>query len=73
MSVITVASSKGGVGKTTVALHLATMFARQGRTLLIDGDPQASAAKWAGWRRDTAFEPSPVTTRLNGKEILSEG
>lgn len=73
MSLITVASSKGGVGKTTVALHLATMFARQGRTLLIDGDPQASAAKWAGWRRDTAFEPSPVTTRLNGKEILSEG
>jgi chromosome partitioning protein len=73
MALITVASSKGGVGKTTVALHLATMFARQGRTLLIDGDPQASAAKWAGWRRDTAFEPSPVTTRLNGKEILSEG
>ncbi|KLA76014.1 ParA family protein, partial [Xanthomonas euvesicatoria] len=45
----------------------------QGKTLLIDGDPQASAAKWAGWRRDTTFEPSPVTTRLNGKEILSEG
>ena len=73
MSIITVAALKGGVGKTTTAIHLATMFARQGRTLLIDGDPQASAAKWAGWRREANFEPSPVTTRLNGKEILSEG
>ena len=73
MSIITVASSKGGVGKTTTAIHLATRLAREGRTLLIDGDPQASAAKWAGWRRETGFGPSPVTTRLNGKEILSEG
>jgi len=73
MTVYAVASTKGGVGKTSTALHLATMLAKQGKTLLIDGDPQASAAKWAGWRRDTTFEPSPVTTRLNGKEILSEG
>lgn len=68
MTVYAVASTKGGVGKTSTALHLATMLAKQGNTLLIDGDPQASAAKWAGWRRDTTFEPSPVTTRLNGKE-----
>jgi chromosome partitioning protein len=45
-----VVNTKGGVGKTTTAVHLATMLARTERTLLIDGDPQASAASWAGTR-----------------------
>jgi chromosome partitioning protein len=68
-----VVNSKGGVGKTTTAVHLATMLSRQEPTLLIDGDPQASAASWAAWRRDTDFSPSPTTTCLSGKAILSEG
>lgn len=43
-TVITVASSKGGVGKTTIATHLAVGLALRGhRTLLIDLDPTASA------------------------------
>lgn len=46
-----VVNTKGGVGKTTTAVHLATMLARTERTLLIDGDPQTSAASWAAWRR----------------------
>jgi chromosome partitioning protein len=68
-----VVNTKGGVGKTTTAVHLATMLARTDRTLLIDGDPQASAASWAAWRRDAQREPSPTTTCLAGKAILSEG
>jgi chromosome partitioning protein len=68
-----VVNTKGGVGKTTTAVHLATMLARTDRTLLIDGDPQASAASWAAWRREAQRDPSPTTTCLAGKAILAEG
>ena len=36
---ITVTNYKGGVGKTTTAVHLAAYFQRLAPTLLIDGDP----------------------------------
>ncbi|MEO0352764.1 MAG: ParA family protein, partial [Cyanobacteria bacterium P01_A01_bin.15] len=41
--IITVASFKGGVGKTTTAIHLAAFFQGKGKTLLIDADPNCSA------------------------------
>lgn len=43
---ITVAGFKGGVGKTTSAVHLASYFAKKGDTLLVDGDPNRSATGW---------------------------
>ncbi len=45
--IITVASFKGGVAKTTTAVHLATYFSKLASTLLIDGDPNRSASGWA--------------------------
>lgn len=49
MRVLTVSNFKGGVGKTTTAVNLATLCAQHGlRTLLIDLDPQASATDYFG-------------------------
>jgi len=52
MITIALISQKGGVGKTTLAIHLATAFEAQGRqTLLVDLDPQTSAAEWKDARQ----------------------
>jgi len=46
MHFIAVTGFKGGVAKTTSALHLARFLSERGTTLLIDGDPNASCRKW---------------------------
>jgi chromosome partitioning protein len=45
--IVTVTSFKGGVGKTTTAIHLAAFLQGHAETLLIDADPNRSALNWA--------------------------
>jgi chromosome partitioning protein len=49
MNIITVINAKGGCGKSTIAMSLATGLAGRGfSTLLIDMDPQAQVTQWLG-------------------------
>ena len=49
--IVALLNQKGGVGKTTLALHLAGAWAAHGlRVLVIDADPQGSALDWSEQR-----------------------
>lgn len=55
---VVVASAKGGVGKTTTALHLAGHLASDAPTLLVDDDPNQSAQRYAA-RAERHGNPLP--------------
>ena len=46
MDVYALAAQKGGVGKTTLAEHLAVEAAQAGPVVLVDTDPQGSLGHW---------------------------
>ena len=50
MSVIAIVNQKGGTGKTTLSINLASAFAESHPTLRLDADPQGSALDWADSR-----------------------
>ena len=59
MQIIALISQKGGAGKTTLAIALAVAAERAGLTsVLVDLDPQASAAQWSDLRE----AETPVVT-----------
>lgn len=56
--IISVLNQKGGVGKTTLAVHIATALSLPGdRVLLVDADPQGSALAWSENRTGTSLFP----------------
>ena len=46
MKIVTVTGYKGGVSKSTSAVHIATYFSDLGKTILVDGDPNRTALSW---------------------------
>lgn len=62
MRTLSVVSQKGGSGRTTLSLHLATAAERAGMmSAIVDLDPQASAWKWSKRRKG---EPPEVITAV---------
>lgn len=55
MPVIALVGNKGGAGKTTLSVNIASCLARQSSTVVIDADPQGSALQWRAFaeREDT--------------------
>ena len=72
---LTVANLKGGAGKTTTAVYLANALSTQGRTLLIDADPQGSALSWSETAGDFPLPvvAAPVRDLHRRVPQLSEG
>lgn len=69
---IALLGGKGGTGKSTIAINLADILSQEGRTLLIDADPQGSAAGWSDIR-DTpasfdvvALPRATIDTEIDG-------
>lgn len=66
--IIAIANQKGGVGKTTTAVNISTIFAKKGKkTLMIDADPQGNAT--SGFGLDKNVELSTYDVLINDTQV----
>lgn len=57
MSVLSFLNQKGGVGKTTLSINMASYLAKSHKVLLIDADPQGSSLDWLTAREQPSDFP----------------
>lgn len=69
MSIISITNFKGGVGKTTAAIAIATVLSSDHNVLLIDADQNASALQWAGYEN----LPFEAKTENAARPLLMSG
>lgn len=71
--IVTAGGEKGGVGKTTLACHLAYMLRAQGRDpLLIDADPQQTASIFCAARDQSQSDPRIKSVQKTGRGLAHE-
>lgn len=71
--ILTVGNTKGGVGKTSIAVNIAIARASQGRdTLLVDGDEQGTAASFTVLRTDQQAQPGYTAVTLIGAALRTQ-
>lgn len=71
--ILIVGNTKGGVGKTTLAVNFAILRAREGRdVLLVDGDEQGTAMAFTALRNDARESAGYTAVALHGVTVRSE-
>lgn len=71
MKTIGVFNSKGGSGKSTIAVHVGVAAAYESRVALLDADPQGTLRTWSGKRTEQAPAVIPVTADSLPGELRS--
>ena len=64
MKTISIALQKGGTGKTSVAVSVASALAKKHKVVLVDADPQGNASAW--YNQELTAELSDILTNKAG-------